>query len=151
MAVVALPLDEVVAARRPRLVVAERGSRVVWVMAGVATTVCLLLMFAAVLRTHLAEQQLKLDGINKSVSMARDHYNDLRHERTFLVSPDRLSSEAAKLGMRPAGQSRFVSVDPDIIAVVLASTGNIADKVADKVDSSLDEFGRIKSEVGSAQ
>ena len=53
--------------------------------------------------------------------------------------------------MRPAGQSRFVSVDPDIIAVVLASTGNIADKVADEVDSPLDEFGRIKSEVGSAQ
>jgi len=79
--------------------------------------------------------------------MARDHYNDLRHERAFLESPGRLSSEAAKLGMKPSGNAKFVAVEPDIVVSVLASTGDLMDRVAEEAISPLDEFGHIKSEV----
>lgn len=145
----ALPVGDAVRATRPRLVVVERGSRLVWVISLSALGLCCLLFFTAILRTELAEQQLKLDGLNRSVVMARDHYNDLRHERAFLESPGRLSSEAAKLGMKPAGNARFVAVDPAVVASVLASTGDLMDRVAEEATSPLDEFGRIKSEVDS--
>lgn len=135
---------------RPRLVVVQRGGRVVGVVTVVASVLCALLFFAALLRTELAKQQLHLDGLNKSVVMARDNYSDLRHERAFLESPGRLSSEAAKLGMKPAGNARFIPVDADIVASVLASTGDLMDRVADEETSPLDEFGRIKSEVDGA-
>ena len=135
---------------RPRLVVVQRGGRVVGVVTAVAAVLCALLFFAALLRTELAKQQMHLDGLNRSVVMARDHYSDLRHERAFLESPGRLSSEAAKLGMKPAGNARFVPVDADILATVLASTGDLMDRVADEATSPLDEFGRIKSEVDGA-
>jgi hypothetical protein len=88
--------------------------------------------------------------MNRSVVMARDNYSDLRHERAFLESPGRLSSEAAKLGMKPAGNARFIPVDPDVLATVLASTGDLMDRVADEATSPLDEFGRIKNEVDGA-
>jgi len=135
---------------RPRLVVVQLGGRVVGVVTVVAAVLCALLFFAALLRTELAKQQMRLDGLNRSVVMARDHYNDLRHERAFLESPGRLSSEAAKLGMKPAGNARFIPVDADIVATVLASTGDLMDRVADEATSPLDEFGRIKSEVDGA-
>lgn len=137
-------------ADRPRLVVVQRGGRVVGAVTVAAAVLCALLFFAALLRTELAKQQMHLDGLNRSVVMARDHYNDLRHERAFLESPGRLSSEAAKLGMKPAGNARFVPVDADIVATVLASTGDLMDRVADEETSPLDEFGRIKSEVDGA-
>jgi hypothetical protein len=135
---------------RPRLVVVQRGGRVVGVVTVVAAVLCALLFFAALLRTELAKQQMRLDGLNRSVVMARDHYNDLRHERAFLESPGRLSSEAAKMGMKPAGNARFIPVEADIVATVLASTGDLTDRVADEMTSPLDEFGRIKSEVDGA-
>lgn len=135
---------------RPQLVVVQRGGRIVGVVMVVAAVLCGLLFFAALLRTELAKQQMRLDGLNRSVVMARDHYNDLRHERAFLESPGRLSSEAAKLGMKPAGNARFIPVDADIVATVLASTGDLMDRVADEETSPLDEFGRIKSEVDGA-
>lgn len=143
----ALPAGEALRGSRPRLVVVERGSRLVWVISLSALGLCCLLFFTAILRTELAKQQLKLDGLNRSVVMARDHYNDLRHERAFLESPGRLSSEAAKLGMKPAGNAKFVAVDPEVVATVLASTGDLMDRVAEEAISPLDEFGRIKSEV----
>ena len=143
----ALPAGEALRGSRPRLVVVERGSRLVWVISLSALGLCCLLFLTAILRTELAKQQLKLDGLNRSVVMARDHYNDLRHERAFLESPGRLSSEAAKLGMKPAGNAKFVAVDPEVVASVLASTGDLMDRVAEEAISPLDEFGRIKSEV----
>lgn len=142
-----VPADGAARTPRPRLVVVERGSRLVWVVSLSALGLCCLLFFTAILRTELAKQQLKLDALNRSVVMARDHYNDLRHERAFLESPGRLSSEAAKLGMKPAGNARFVAVDPTVVATVLAATGDLMDRVADEASSPLDEFGRIKSEV----
>ena len=42
------------------------------------------------------------------------------------------------------------AVDADIVATVLASTGDLMDRVADEATSPLDEFGRIKSEVDGA-
>ena len=138
-----------VATPRPRLVVVERGSRLVWVISLSALGLCFLLFFAAMLRTELAKQQLKLDGLNRSVVMARDHYSDLRHERAFLESPGRVSSEAAKLGMKPAGAAKFVAVDPAVVASVLASSGDLTDRVAQQASTPFDEFGHIKSEVGA--
>jgi hypothetical protein len=52
--------------------------------------------------------------------------------------------------MKPSGAAKFVPVDPDILAAVAASTGDLTDHIAEEAISPLDEFGRIKSEVGAA-
>jgi hypothetical protein len=146
----ALPIDVAVAPSRPRLVEKQRGGRAFWVLVVSGVLVCGVFFLAALVHVELAQQQMKLDSLTKTVSMARDNYNVLRHQRSLLVSPDNLSSQAARLGMKPSTQARFVAVDPDIIAGVLASTGDLSDLVAHDVESPLNEFGQLKSEIGGA-
>lgn len=145
-----LPIDGVAAPSRPRLVQAERGGRAIWVLVVSAALVCGVFFIAALVHVELAQQQMKLDSLTKTVAMARDNYNVLRHERSLLISPDNLSSQAARLGMKPSTQARFVAVEPDIIAGVLASTGDLGDAVAHDEQSPLNEFGQLKSEIGGA-
>jgi len=51
----ALPAGEALRGARPRLVVVERGSRLVWVISLSALGLCCLLFFTAILRTELAK------------------------------------------------------------------------------------------------
>lgn len=145
-----LPSEGLVAPFRPRLVEKQRGGRAFWVLVVSAALVCGVFFLAALVHVELAQQQMKLDSLTKTVAMARDNYNVLRHERSLLISPDNLSAQAARLGMKPATQARFVAVDPDIIAGVLASTGDLSDAVARDEQSPLNEFGQLKSEIGGA-
>ena len=145
-----LPIEGHVAPSRPRLVEKQRGGRAFWVLVVSAALVCGVFFLAALVHVELAQQQMKLDSLTKTVGMARDNYNVLRHQRSLLVSPDNLSAQAARLGMKPSTQARFVAVDPDIIAGVLASTGDLSDSVAHDVESPLNEFGQLKSEIGGA-
>ena len=144
----ALPLKGAVAPSRPRLVEAQRGGRAFWVLVVSAALVCGVFFLAALVHVELAKQQLKLDSLSKTVELSRNNYNVLRHERSLLVSPDNLSAQAARLGMKPSTQARFVAVEPDIVAGVLASTGDLSDAVAHDVESPLNEFGQLKSEIG---
>ena len=76
-----MQIDGVAAPSRPRLVQAERGGRAIWVLVVSAALVCGVFFIAALVHVELAKQQMKLDSLTKTVAMARDNYNVLRHER----------------------------------------------------------------------
>jgi cell division protein FtsL len=107
-----------------------------------------LMLGAAAFETQLAKRQVKLDKIDRDISTATDSYNRLRRERAELQSPERLATEATKLGMQPSNSTDFVSIDPSIIAEVQRSAGGVFDANA-TVLSPLDEFTRVKSIVGT--
>ena len=69
-----------------------------------------------------------------------------------LVKPFKLEAHHPVdcLAKQTNAQARFVAVEPDIIAGVLASTGDLSDAVAHDAESPLNEFGQLKSEIGGA-
>ena len=102
------------------------------------------------LRTHVAQQQILLDSLNRDVAMARDHFDSLRAERARLRSPAVLTEHARSIGMAmaPAGR-RIISVPADVAADVAAKVGVVDGDVVEADDSALAEYGRLKARVGA--
>lgn len=103
-----------------------------------------------VFHTMIAERQLHIDGLERSVRQAQSDFDVLRAERAELRSPTRLADEASLLGMAPGEESRFVTIDPMTYAVVIAKTGEIP--VAEMIGAGantrlepLDQFRLVKS------
>lgn len=134
---------------RPVLTVIEGGQRrYVRVMVAAVTTATM--MFGVVAgRAYMAEQQMKLDRLNSDVRRARGHFDRLRAQRAELQSPEYLLPMARSMGMVPSVGNRVVSVSPEVAAAVAATVGKVDAEIADKVESPLDEFGRIKASVGA--
>ena len=135
---------------RPRLTVISQGRRRRWPAAVLAVSVLVViagLLGAAVFHTQLAERQLEIDRLERSVQGERERFDALRHERAVLRSPQRLSDEAGRLGLVPGETSRFVSVDPWTVALQLAASGPIDEgTVRIIVDSDpLDQFRDVKA------
>lgn len=120
-----------------------RGFGVVSVIAIFATV----LFLVVALQTHMAQQQVRLDGINSDIARARRHYETLRAERAQLQSPTHLIARANEFGMVPGVNVRVVEVPAEIAAEVAANVGKIDEDVATAVESPLDEFGRLKPAV----
>ena len=94
----------------------------------VAMTVVLLgvlMLFAVVLRTRLAERQAQIDRLQAQVDNEHARFDVLRQQRAELRSPGRLASEASDRGMFIALDSQFAPVDPWLYARILAATGSI--------------------------
>ncbi len=83
------------------------------------------MMGAIYLHTRIAERQLEIDSLESAVREAQTDFDILRAERSDLRSLTRLSQIALELGMRPAEESEFVSVDPMVLAVTIARTGDL--------------------------
>lgn len=107
-----------------------------------------LMLGAAAFQTQLAKRQVKLDQVDTAIRQQTDQYNRLRGERAELRAPDRLATEAGKLGMQPTASAAFVSISPEIIAEVQRSSGGVFDKNGAQV-SSLDSFIQVKAIAGS--
>ena len=75
----------------------------------------------------------------------------LRRERAELRSPGRLAAEAKKLGMVPASQTEFVSLDPDVVATVQRSGTTGQDGAADTTaDAEFEQYADVKAQAGGA-
>jgi len=134
-------------AARPALVVVEKRRRWPAVMAGtVWAAVFVALLGAAVFHTQLAERQLRIDRLDRSVAAERERFDELRYQRAELRSPVRLSDAALALGMHRGNASTFVSVAPDALARQLATAGPIDDRVVQIVihTDPLDQFRAVK-------
>jgi hypothetical protein len=84
-----------------------------------------LLMGATYLHTQLADRQLEIDQLDRQLRAAQEEFDVLRAERAVLRSPTRLADEAVALGMGPGAESEFVPVDPMMLAMVIAQTGQL--------------------------
>ena len=134
-------------APRPSLVVVAKRRRWPAVLAGTAwAAVFAGLLGAAVFHTQLAERQLRIDRLDRSVTAERERFDDLRYQRAELRSPVRLADAALALGMHRGNASTFVSVAPEALARQLATAGPIDDRVVQIVihTDPLDQFRAVK-------
>ena len=102
---------------------------------------------AAVFHTQLAERQLEIDQLERSVDEERGRFDELRRDRAVLRSPQRIADEAEALGMVPGRTSRFVDIDPMQLAIQLAAAG-VTDDDTQRViveTGPLDQFRDVKS------
>jgi hypothetical protein len=137
-------------APRPQLVVVPRRRRTARLVAAGCTVVFGLMLGAAAFQTQLARRQLNLDTMDRDIRAAHEQYDVLRRERAELRSPGRLAEEAAKLGMVPATQTEFVSIDPDVVAEV--QRGGVDDDGTNDatVAEEFERYAEVKAQAGSA-
>ena len=105
---------------------------------------------AVLLHTRLAERQLIIDDLNRSLIEQREEFDVLRAQRAELRSPNRLAVGAGALGMVPGTESEFVDVDPALLAVTIARTGELPAGEASIVGTDarwrpLDQYELVKS------
>lgn len=136
--------------RRPQLIVVAPQRRTArWIVAG-STLVFALMLGAAAFQTQLARRQLELDSIDRRIRAAHEQYDVLRRERAELRSPGRLATEAAALGMVSASQTKFVQLDPAVVAEVQRAgvpQGNGHDV---SVEQEFADYARVKAQAGGA-
>lgn len=128
-----------------RLQVVPRRRRAAGFVVTLSVLIVGLMLGAAVLHTQLAERQLHIDRLERSVGEAEDRFDVLRRQRAELRSPNRLATEARRLGMVPASVTEFLEVDGRSIAVAVAATGQPStDGVRIQGPEPLDQFVLVK-------
>ena len=136
---------------RPQLVVVPRRRRTARLIAAGSTVLFGLMLGAAAFQTQLARRQLELDTMDRSIRAAHEQYDVLRRERAELRSPGRLATEATALGMVPASQTEFVTLDPDVVATVQRSGTSGQDGDDDTtVDDEFEQYADVKAQAGGA-
>ena len=110
---------------RPQLRVVPARRRFAWFAMSVMVMAAVVLLGAVYLHTRIAERQLEIDRLDRAMRVAQQEFDELRAERAVLRSPTRLANEASKLGMVPGSESQFVAVDPQLLAIVIAQTGEL--------------------------
>lgn len=130
----AVPMSQtaVTTRRRPT---AERNERALtlvpvrrrfaWFAVSLAVLVSAVMMGAIFLHTRIAERQLQIDQLERNVRSAQEDFDVLRSERAELRSPMRISVSATALGMQIGSESEFVAIDPMLLAVTIAQTGQL--------------------------
>ncbi len=136
------------AEHRPALTLSPAPSRR-WpvVLGSFALLVVLVGMLgAAVFHTQLAERQIRIDGLERSVKDERERFDELRYRRAELRSPVRLAAAADDLGMVPGDTGTFVELDPWRLARQLAAAGMVDDQARDVIIDTdpLEQFSDVK-------
>ncbi len=133
-----------------KLAVVPGRRRVARFAIGLAVLVSGVMMGAVYLHTRIAERQLEIDQLERSVRGAQEDFDVLRADRAELRSLTRLSAEAKGLGMQAAAESAFIRVDPIVLAVTIARTGEmpVADEIVPGSTARLeplDQFRLVKA------
>lgn len=150
MALTAIRADrEQSRAKRPDLqVVSGRRRRWPALLGGlVLVGVMVAMLGAAVFHTQLAERQLTIDELDRQVQAERERFDELRHDRAVLRSPQRIADEADGLGMVRGETSTFITVDPMALAIQMAAAGPTDGRTTAEIDDAgpLDQFRDVKS------
>jgi hypothetical protein len=147
----ATPFGQRRAIATPLTVVPGRR-RMAWFAVGLTMLVGLVLTGALLLHTRLAERQLEIDSLERSVHEQQQEFDVLRAQRAELRSPTRLAVAAGALGMSPGLESQFIAVDPMVLAITIARTGEVPaaddDVTSDARMRPLDQFRVVKSLTG---
>jgi hypothetical protein len=131
------------------LTVVPGRRRMAWFAVGLTMLVGIVLTGALLLHTRLAERQLEIDDLERAVREEQQQFDVLRAERAELRSPTRVAVAAGALGMSAGLESQFVAVDPMLLAVTIARTGEMpaadSDLLSDARLRPLDQFRVVKS------
>lgn len=141
--------------RRPqqRLAVVPARRRVAWFAVTLTLLISIVMMGAVGIHTRIAERQLEIDDLERSVRSAQEEFDVLRSQRAELRSPTRIAAEASAIGMVIGSESEFVDIDPMTLAITIARTGQApnVEEILVGVDQQLeplDQF-RLVKEVSS--
>lgn len=134
----------------PLTVVVPGRRRVAWFMVSLTVLVGGVMIGAVLLHTRLAERQLQIDALERSVRDEQEQFDVLRAQRAELRSPTRLAAEAAALGMVPGTETEFIAVDPMVLAITIARTGEAPVGADTELGSNsrmrpLDQFRLVKN------
>lgn len=114
----------------------------------VCTPVFALMLGAAAFQTQLARRQLELDAADREIREAYDHYDTMRRERAELRSPGRLAVEATALGMVPATETLFVTLDPSVIAMIQRSGIDVDQTDENEIGEEFQQYAEVKAQSG---
>lgn len=135
-----------VRAERHLSVVPEVGRRTISYVLLVMVSVFAMMAIVIGFQAFIAEQQLKLDKVTTDLRLARLNFDELRQQRADLLAPDYLRDRARLMGMSQGLGSRFTDVPADIVAQVVAATGNMDSVFADPANTpSIQPGGLINS------
>ncbi|MDA0300035.1 MAG: hypothetical protein O3B40_06335 [Actinobacteria bacterium] len=139
------PVHRSTVSRPPALRVVEIRRRMTRLVVFTATVVAVGLGMLAVIHTQIASRQTVIDQLDRAVAEQNDRFDTLRAVRAELRAPVRLDQRARELGMAPAVDSSFLSVDPLVLAMAMAATSG-GDSVSDVPDylGPLDQFRMVK-------
>jgi cell division protein FtsL len=152
----AIPLRQPAASKRPiakpaprALTVVPARRRFAWFAVSLTVLVSAVMMGAIGLHTRIAERQLEIDELERGVRSAQEDFDVLRAERAELRSPTRIAASAEAIGMVVGSESDFVAVDPMLLAITIARTGQIPvdDQIVVGTDQQLeplDQFRLVK-------
>jgi hypothetical protein len=137
-------------AAAPLTVVVPGRRRVAWFMVSLTVLVGGVMIGAVLLHTRLAERQLQIDALERSVRDEQEQFDVLRAQRAELRSPTRLAAEATGLGMVPGTETEFIAVDPMVLAITIARTGEVPVGADTELGSNsrmrpLDQFRLVKN------
>jgi hypothetical protein len=133
---------------KPALVVVEHRRRWPAVIAGLSWAALFVgLLGAAVFHTQLAQRQLHIDRLERSVDEQRELFDELRFERAELRSPVRLAQAATAMGMERGDSGEFVRITPEALARQIAAAGAIDDGTSRVIIDTdpLEQFRDVKS------
>ena len=139
-----------IAPDRPDLVVVTPRSKAARFVVAGCVVVFGMMLGAAAFQTQLARKQLTIDGLDRRIRSAHDQYDVLRRERAELRSPGRLMAQATALGMVPATQTQFVSLDPEVVAAVQRTGVAAHQQRAVSADQEFQDYAAVKAQAGSA-
>ena len=139
------PVNRSTVSRPPALRVVEIRRHMTRLVVFTATVVAAGLGMLAVIHTQIASRQTVIDQLDRAIAEQNDRFDTLRAVRAELRAPVRLDQRARELGMAPAVDSSFLSVDPLVLAMAMAATSG-GDSVSDVPDylGPLDQFGMDK-------
>ena len=135
---------------RPQLTVVPRRRRTARLIAVASVVVFGIMLGAAAFQTQLARRQLTLDTLDRRIRVAHETYDVLRRERAELRSPGRLAREAEALGMVPARQTDFITIDPEVVAVVQRTGLPAVVEDGPTIEEEFVEYARVKAQAGGA-
>lgn len=143
-------IESPVAQRGAQLELLPGRRRVAWFMVTLLVLVGAVMIGAVLLHTRLADRQLDIDALERSVREEQAAFDLLRSQRAELRSPTRLATEAAALGMSPGSETEYIPVDPMLLAITIARTGEVPVGEDTEVGNNarlrpLDQFRLVKS------
>ncbi|MCB1000838.1 MAG: hypothetical protein KDB40_16200 [Acidimicrobiales bacterium] len=125
--------------------VQPRGRRFTHLAVVATVVIGLAMLGAAAFQTQLADRQVELDRLDREIRSSREQYEVLRRQRAELRSPERLGQIASANGMIPARSSTVVPIGADVIATVVAATGDIDPGLLGDGRTTLDDFRDVKA------
>ncbi|HEY8093037.1 MAG TPA: hypothetical protein VID93_04620 [Acidimicrobiales bacterium] len=139
---------------RPRLAVVAPSPRrrSIGVLVGALCAVIFVgLLGLTAVQVTLAQNQQRLDGVNRDVQDARAYYDRLRLAVARLQSPDYIVPAATeRLGMVPAVLPTYLTPTADVVALVAASTGLTIADATSGTGAGRPEWGEVKEISGQA-